>query len=342
MKYFRIFTFVCALLAFSVTNYAQACKKYLEKDAIDEFTGESVMFTNRVTFSQPTIEQSRAVSFRVMQDKRIYFHLTSGRSQDLVFGSDVLITFDDGEEMTLQIEQISKEKEGTVYITHANCRIYYKRDVERFYNNKVTSINMLASRQVYEIDKSDQTSILASALCLVETAGIDNLNFDSERNTTLVPDPSAASFSTGSASFVSISVNIKCEFDQDTLLEGGNIVKLSKPKELASAPYKLYGQISLSEEKVKLLLTYGVDLGNLNKTSYVQFKFTDGTIQKFEHAGPPVNSQKPTFEADITLYKDVFLKKDLAAVRLSYSEYFVDLSIGSKTFVADFLRYCLQ
>lgn len=342
MKQFQKIIFVGIALLFVMSSHGQACKKYIEKDAIDEFTGEAAYYTTRVVFSQPTVEDSRTVSFRIMDDKRMYLHLTSGQSKDIVFGSDIVFTFDDGEELTLQVEQISKEKEGTVHVTHGNCRIYYKRDVERFYTNKVTSINLLASRQQYDINKNDQTNILASALCLIEGFGVDNLNFDSERNTTLIPDPSAASFSTGSSSFVSISTNMKCEFETDTLLDGGNIVKLSKPKELASSPYKLFAQISLKDEKVKLLLTYGIDLGNLNADSYVLFKFTDGTFQKFNHSGAAVNSQKPTFEADITLYKDDFMKKDLEAIRINYSEYYADMSVGAKTYIADFLRYCLQ
>jgi hypothetical protein len=340
MKIFKNLVLISALVLSGNLSWNQACKKYMTKDATDEFTGASIFQTNKVVYSQPTIADARAVSFTVLDGNRIYFHLSSGRSQDLVFGSDVILTFDDGEKLTLQIEQISKLKEGTEFVTHANCRIYYKADVERFYSQHVTKINLLGSRQEFDMNKSDQTAILASALCLVENAGIDNLNFSSERNTTLVPDPSAASFSTGSSSFVSISVNVKCEYEKDTLLDGGNIVKLSKRNELASAPYKLYSQLSLNDNKIKLLLTYSVDLGNLNSSSYVVFKFVDGSALLFKYDGPAVNSEKPTFELDITRYKEDFLSKDLAAIRLSYSEYFADLPVGNKRYLADYLRYC--
>lgn len=338
-NYFLIAAFTLTLT--SGTSFSQACKKYTMTDATDNFTGEPAYFTKKIVYSQPTVEQSRSISFRIQDDKRVFLHLTSGKSQDIVFGSDVLLTFADGETMTLQIEQVEKIKEGTVYVTHGNCRIYYKHDLERFYTHKLVSINILAPRLEFEFTKQKQTAILASALCLAEYNGIDNLNFSSERNTTLTPDPSATSFmSTGG--FVSIGGSIKCEYDTDTLIDGKNQIRISKPREIAASPYKLHVQVSLDDNKIKLLFKYASDLGNINSSSYILFKFNDESVQRFKHAGSNQNDSQPVFEVDITTYKDVFMTKDIDRIRLSYSEYYTDLNVSNARYIADYLRYCLQ
>ncbi|MBI3136652.1 MAG: hypothetical protein HYZ14_18405 [Bacteroidetes bacterium] len=335
----HIFSLLAGLL-FSAVSMAQSCNKYLEKGAVDDFTNEPAIFSQRTVFSQPTVVDSRSASFRVIDNNRFFFHLTSGRSQDLVFGSDIILVFANDEELTLQIEQMSKIKEGSEFITHANCRVYTKADAERFYTDKLVKIRLLGSRQEYEIDPADQTRILAGALCIAESVGVDNLNFDSERETLLLPDGSGASFISGSGSTVIMSGTLKCEFEKDTLNAAGEPLKLSKLREIGSSPHKLMVQLGLNGDKLTLYLSHALDLGNANAKSYVLFKFKDGAIKTFKHTGEPSNSEKATFQTEITLYKSDFMNNDLAGVRISLSEYFADVHISSATLVADFLRYC--
>lgn len=332
-------TFLTGVIFAVIAANAQTCDKYLQTDVIDPFTGEKLVYTEPAVFSQPTVTDSRAASFRVLDGNRFYFHLSSGRSSDLVYGSDVVLTFADEEKMTLQIEQLNREKVGTEYVTEANCRVYKREDVERFYTQKVVGIKIISSKLEFEIAKSDQTRILAGALCLIENVGIDNINFNSERNTALVPDASGGAFVTGSGSSVIISGSVKCEFVKDTM-DAGTQIKLSKSKDICSSPYKLSYQLEKNGDKLFLHLTYSHDLGNLNSESYVIFRFENGKSLKFNHKGDPVKQEKPTFVIDLTLFKTEFMENDLSAIRLSYSEYFVDLAASNATSISGLLRYC--
>ena len=330
-----------SFLFFSLCASGQACKKYIESDATDPFTGQPAIFTQRVVYSQPTLQSSRSISFRVLDNNRLFFHLTSGSGQDIVLGSDVLVKFEDGEEMTLRIEQALREKEGTEFVSHGNCRIYSKEDAMRFYEHKIVAIQLLGSRLDFEIDKTDQTNIIAGALCLIEQVGIDNFDFSSERKTQLVPDATGASFISGGSS-VTVSGTIKCEYVTDTVNANNEVERMSKPKDLVTSPYKLVSQIGKKGDKITLYLTYGMDLGNINANSTVSFKFKNGTIMQFKHSGDAIDNSKPTFQIDLSLYKDEFLKDDLSAIRLSYSEYFADLFVSAPRYLSDYIRYCLQ
>lgn len=315
----------------------QKCNKYTDRNARDLFTGDTILASREIIYSQPTIEVSRTISFQVQDNNRVFLHLSSGRSQDLLFGSEVELTFENDEQLILRIEQMNRVKEGTVMITHANCRIYYQADVERFYQTHLKSIKLDGSRLEFSFDKGEKTKILAGMLCLVENIGIGNLNFSSERKTKLVPD---GSFAAISGSFVTVSGSVKCDFELDTLIDGKEVIKLSKPREISSSPNKLMAQIRKQGEKFTLYLTYNSDLGNINANAYALFKFSDGTSHKFKHIGEYSNEEKPVFEIDITLYRDMFMSKDLEGIRLSYSEYYADLIVSNKRYLADFLRYC--
>jgi hypothetical protein len=332
--------FFSLLISTSLIGSAQECKKYLEDDMEDNFVTEGVVFSKPVVFSQPTVMDSRTASFRVMDGNRFYFHLTSGNSKDLVFGSDVIVTFTDGTDLSLRIEQMHRVKEGTESITHANCRVYKKEDASLFYYQRITSINLVGKREVFDIAEKDQDKIKHGAICVIEHVTLGNLNFDSKRTTKLLPDPGGVSFDAGSSSMIITSGTVKCELDKDTM-EAGGAVKLSKPKEIVTSPYPLTAQIESNAGKITLRLTYAKDLGCINADSYVIFKFKDGSTKQFIHSGSDDCAETPTFIVDVTTYKDIFWANELSMIRLSYSEYFTDLGVSHNAYLGNFLRYCI-
>jgi len=331
------------LTMFIVTQaQSQECNKYLESEPEDLIVTTGSIFSKKVIFSQPTVIDTRTASFRVMDNNRFYFHLTSGNGKDLIYGSDVILTFDNGEDLTLRIEQMTRVKEGSESVTHTNCRVYKREEVELFYNHKVSAINLVGIRQVFDLDVKDQEKLKHGAICIVEKAGYDNLNFDSDRRTKLIPDMSGVSFDAGSSSMIIMSGSVKCEFEKDSTDANGKAYKMSKPKDIVTSPYSLKAQIGIKEDKITLYLTYIKDLGCLNADSYIIFKFKDGTTKSFKHSGADDCSDNPTFMIDVTTYKDVFWNNELSMVRLSYSEYFADLAIANPTYVGSFLKYCFQ
>jgi len=332
-----------ALLFLAInTSQAQECNKYLESEIEDNFVTEGPVFSKRAIFSQPTILDMRTASFRVLDKNRFYFHLTSGNGKDLIYGSDVVLTFSNGEDLTLRIEQMNRVKEGSESVSHANCRIYTREHVELFYSQRIVKINLVGIREVFDISEKTQEKIKHGAICIVERVGYDNLNFDSDRKTKLIPDNSGVSFDVGSSSMIIMSGNVKCEFEKDSVDANGSAYKISKPKDIVTSPYALKAQISLKEGKLFLHLTYSKDIGSLNSDSYLIFKFKDGTIKEFKHAGEPDSKENPTFIIDVTTYKDIFWNNEVSMIRLSYSEYFADLAVANPTYIGGFLKYCFQ
>ena len=332
--------FLPVLLLITHISLAQECKKYLEADIEDNFETEGAVFSKRCIFSQPTVLDTRTASFRVLDKNRFYFHLTSGNGRDLIYGSDVVLTFSNGEDLTLRIEQMHRVKEGTESVTHANCRVYSREHVELFYSYRVTNINLLGIREVFDLSENIQTKLKHGAICIVERIGYDNLNFDSDRRTKLIPDNSGVSFDAGSASMIIMSGNIKCEFEKDSVDANGSAYKISKPKDIVTSPYGLTSRIILNSGKIYLHLTYSKDIGNINKESYLIFKFKDGSTKEFKHAGEPDARENPTYIIDVTTYKDIFWNNELSMVRLSYSEYYADLAVANPTYIGSFLKYC--
>lgn len=335
--------FFPALLLLALnTSQAQECKKYLESEVEDNFVTEGPVFSKRCVFSQPTVLDTRTASFRVLDKNRFYFHLTSGNGKDLIYGSDVIITFSNGEDLTLRIEQMHRVKEGSESVTHANCRVYTREHVELFYNQRINNINLVGIREVFDINENTQEKLKHGAICIVERIGYDNINFDSDRKTKLIPDNSGVSFDVGSSSMIIMSGNVKCEFDKDSVDANGSAYKLSKPKDIVTSPYSLKAQFRLDAGKIYLHLTYVKDLGSINKDSYLIFRFKDGTTKEFKHVGEPDTKENPTFILDVTTYKDIFWNNEVSMVRLSYSEYYADLAVANPTYIGSFLKYCFQ
>ena len=320
---------------------SQECKKYLENDPEDNFPVENVIFSKPVIFSQPTLVDSRTASFRVLDDNRLYFHLSSGNSKDLIYGSDVILTFSDGSDMMLRIEQMHRVKEGSESITHANCRIYTKEDAQVFYYQKITKINLVGKRETFDIDDKEAEKIKHGAICLIERKTLGAMNFSSKRKTKLIPDMAGVSFDAGSSSMVISSGSVKCEFDKDTT-ENGVSYKLSKSKDIVTSPFNMGVQFHITADKVILQLKYTKDLGCITSDSYVTFKFKDGSTKTFNHAGDEDCSENPVFMIDVKTYKDIFWASDIAMIRLSYSEYYADLGVSNTSFAGSFLRYCLE
>jgi hypothetical protein len=328
------------LLGTSLLADAQECKKYLDPDIEDNFVTEGVTFSKPVIFSQPTVIDSRTASFRVMDGNRFYFHLTTGNSKDLIFGSDVIVTFADGTDLALRIEQMHRIKEGTETVTHANCRIYTKEDVSLFYYQRVTSINLVGIRQVFDLTEKDQEKLKHGAICVIERVTLGSMNFDSKRTTRLLPDPGGVSFDAGSSSMIITSGTVKCELEKDTI-EASGAVKISKPKDIVTSPYPLTAQIESGGGKVTLKLTYSKDLGCINSDSYIIFKFKDGSTKQVSHSGADDCAETPTFLVDVTTIKDLFWANEVSMVRLSYSEYFTDLGVSHSAYLGNVLRYCM-
>jgi len=329
------------LLAINTTK-AQECNKYLEAEIEDNVVSPDAVYSKRAIFSQPTVLDTRTASFRVLDGNRFYFHLTSGNGKDLIYGSDVVLTFSNGEDLTLRIEQMNRIKEGSESTTHANCRVYKKEHVELFYAQRITKINLVGIRETFEPSEKTQDKIKHGAICIVEKVGYDNLNFDSERRTKLIPDMSGVSFDQGSSSMIIMSGSVKCEFEKDSTDASGSAYKLSKSKDIVTSPYALKAQIALVSGKTYLYLTYVKDLGNINTDSYIVFKFKDGTTKQFNHSGEPSTKENGTFMVDVSTYKDIFWNNELTMVRLSYSEYYADLAVANPTYVGSFLKYCFQ
>jgi len=335
--------FLSILLLCAVnSSLAQECKKYLESEIKDFFDTEGLVFSKRAIFSQPTVLDTRTASFRVLDKNRFYFHLTSGNGKDLIYGSDVILTFSNGEDLTLRIEQMNRVKEGTESVSHANCRIYSREHVELFYSQRIEKINLVGIREVFDIGEKTQDKIKHGVICIVERIGYDNLNFDSERRTKLIPDNSGVSFDASSSSMIIMSGNIKCEFEKDSVDANGSPYKISKTKDIVTSPYTLKSQIILKEGKIFLHLTYSKDIGSINNNSYLIFKFKDGTTKEFKHAGQADTKENPTYIIDVTTYKDIFWNNELTLIRLSYSEYYADLAIANPTYIGSFLKYCFQ
>lgn len=337
----NLFLPVFLLIAITSTQ-AQECNKYLESEVEDNFVTTGAVYSKRAVFSQPTVLDTRTASFRVLDGNRFYFHLTSGNGKDLIYGSDVILTFSNGEDLTLRIEQMDRVKEGSESVSHANCRIYTREHAELFYSHRITKINLVGMRQTFDIGEKTQEKIKHGAICIVEKVEYDNMNFDSERRTKLIPDMSGVSFDVGSSSMIIMSGSVKCEFEKDSIDANGSAYKLSKPKDIVTSPYALKAQIAVVSGKTYLYLTYSKDLGNINKDSYLIFRFKDGSTKEFKHSGEFDTKENPTFMVDVTTYKDIFWNNELTMIRLSYSEYYADLAVANPTYVGSFLKYCFQ
>lgn len=342
MSYMRILF----ILIFLVSGFAQAqnCSKYLQRESSmkGNFIDDLTIHTKEIVYSQPTIIDTRAASFRVMDGKRFYFHLSSGNSRDLIYGSDVIVTFDDDYELLLRIEQKDRIMVGTESVTHANCRVYKKEDVKKFYTHKVKKIKLMGTKQEFIFTKKEKTKLQYCAHCIIDKVGLDNVNYDSERKTKLIPDLSGASFDVSSSSMVIMAGSIKCNFAVDSLDAKGKPYRESETKSIVSSPFELQAKIEQSNGEIWLNLTYQKDLGCVNKDSYIIFKFKDETTKKFNHQGKDDCSEIPVFRMNVTHYKEDFWMREMEVIRISYSEYYADLGVSNPTWLGSFLRYCFE
>ena len=333
----KIFSTVLVLFLSVMSANAQ-CSRDLTKH--EKYSTGPIIHSKQVTFHSPTLTNKKDISAQVKDSSRFFIHFDLSYGTWRV-GSKVDFKLESGTVVSTYITKWESETSGSYSVKRYDCQIMDRDQLDLFFLQEVEKITVHCVGKTYTLSSRESKKFNEYFKCAANTVGIENINFTPAKKTESDPyvdNTIVVSFGTDNSQPTYDDVN--CEYEKNEVDEfTGKRTTITKMAKLGE---NLTAQIHAIDNKTFINFKFVGALGCANVSSFVIFKFTDGTTLKLMNLAPEDCGENPILKVEISENISIMKVRDIDKIRLSYSDAHADVEVTDSDLIQGILHKCIK
>lgn len=305
----------------------------------ESFDSGKIIESKEVTFHQPTISNSKQISFHVKNKDRFFVHIDINYGTWQV-GTKIDLVFESGEKVTTYITLRETERTGSTQTKRYDCQITDRKTLDKIYLHTISKITVHCIGQTFDLPSNKSKKVKAYFNCVVNTIGADKINFEPAEKS--APDPytdNTIIVGFGNTDNTDLQPDVKCEYEKNQVDEfTGDKTVVTKTAILGD---KLTGYLEVLGGSTFLNLNYDGLLGCVNVESFIIIKFMDASTLNLMNLAKEDCGENPTLKVDLTSNIAKLKIRDIEKIRISMSDGQADITIKQPDYIRGVLIKCL-